>query len=213
MENEQIRIEYVPITEIKPNEYNPKKINEHDAKELEQSYLRFGMVDPIIINSAVGREGVIIGGHQRYVMLRKLKVESVPVVRLNIPELQREKELCLRLSKNQGHFDLKLLSSEFEPDFLLSLGWKQDELINLDIVDSDNFDGAGINYLDCVTKDKYGISIGRVFGIASKAKVFKLEEKIISKMRERGLIEAGDSLGVTPEVIMEEMIDVLVSQW
>ncbi len=52
MQDEQLKIEYVEIEVLKPNEYNPKQINEKDAQDLEESIVRFGIVDPLIINKA-----------------------------------------------------------------------------------------------------------------------------------------------------------------
>ena len=58
---EKLKIEYVSIKGIRPNEYNPKKMTEKEAQELEESITKFGPVDPIICNKAEGREGRIIG--------------------------------------------------------------------------------------------------------------------------------------------------------
>ena len=51
----------------------------------------------------------------------------MPVVKLNIPDLVKERELCLRLSKNVGEFDLDLLS-EFDEDLLVDVGWSGEEI-------------------------------------------------------------------------------------
>ena len=61
-----IKIEDVLLEKIKPNEYNPKGMTEKEKKELKNSIVKFGIVDPVILNSAPEREGVIIGGSQRY---------------------------------------------------------------------------------------------------------------------------------------------------
>ena len=136
----QLKIEYIPIGDIKPNEYNPKILTEKEEKDLEKSIIKFGIVDPLIINIAKGREGIIIGGHQRYRVYRKLNFEEVPVVKLNIPDLVKERELCLRLSKNVGEFDLNLLS-EFDEKLLENIGWSSKELNRIFVeVGEDNFD-------------------------------------------------------------------------
>ena len=61
-----IKIEDVLLEKIKPNEYNPKGMTEKEKKELKNSIVKFGIVDPVILNSAPEREGVIIGGSRRY---------------------------------------------------------------------------------------------------------------------------------------------------
>ena len=80
MENNKLKIEYVDISKLKENEYNPKKMSEVEAKNLEKSITEFGIVDPLIVNRAKGREGIIIGGHQRFKIYKKLKIKEVPVV-------------------------------------------------------------------------------------------------------------------------------------
>lgn len=124
---EQLKIEYVSIGTLKPNEYNPKKMTEKEAKDLERSIIEFGIVDPFICNKAEGREGIIIGGHQRYKIYQKLKYQEVPVIWLNIPDIKKEQELCLRLSKNTGSFDYDLLVN-FDEDLLKNIGWESEEL-------------------------------------------------------------------------------------
>ena len=52
---------------------------------------------------------------------------DVPVVYLNIPEIDREKELNLRLNKNVGAWDEELLKA-FDTDLLLDVGFTPDEL-------------------------------------------------------------------------------------
>ena len=124
---DKLKIEYVPIMEIRPNEYNPKQMTKKEAEDLEKSIVRFGIVDPLIINSAENRKGIIIGGHQRYNIYQKLKYEEVPVVWVDIPDLEKEKELCLRLSKNTGSWDHDLLG-EIEENILSEVGFGSDEL-------------------------------------------------------------------------------------
>jgi ParB-like chromosome segregation protein Spo0J len=63
---DNLKIEYVPLSEIRPNEYNPKLMTKKEAQDLEKSIIKFGMVDPLIVNGAEKRRGIIIGGHQRY---------------------------------------------------------------------------------------------------------------------------------------------------
>ncbi|WP_372856212.1 site-specific DNA-methyltransferase [Pedobacter sp.] len=124
---DKLEIEYVPIEQIKPNEYNPKRLTEKEAKDLEKSIVKFGVVDPLIVNKAIGREGILLGGHQRLNIYQKLKYKEVPVVWVDEPDLKREQELCLRLSKNTGSWSDDLLCN-FDDDLLLEIGWEQSEL-------------------------------------------------------------------------------------
>jgi DNA modification methylase len=122
-----LKIQYVDITLLKATDYNPRKWSESQVQGLTESIKRFGLVDPIICNSAKGRENIVIGGHFRLKIANDLKIKQVPVVYINIPDLEKEKELNLRLNKNQGEFDLELLK-DFEEEFLLDVGFNSEEL-------------------------------------------------------------------------------------
>ncbi len=124
---EKLHIEYIPVADIRENEYNPKTIDAKSLADLEQSIIEFGTVDPLILNSAPHRKNILIGGHQRLKVYRKLKYETVPCVYINIPDLEREKELCIRLTKNTGEFDLSALA-EFDESFLQNLGFTSEDL-------------------------------------------------------------------------------------
>jgi DNA modification methylase len=124
---ETLKVVYVPISELKPSEYNPRKWNEAQTTALKESMQRFGTVDPLICNSASGRENVVIGGHFRLKVAKDLGLKEIPVVHVNIPELEREKELNIRLNKNLGEFDLAILK-DFGEDFLKDVGFDTVEL-------------------------------------------------------------------------------------
>ena len=122
-----MKIVQVPISEIKGAEYNPRKWSEKAIKDLTASIQEFGMVDPIIVNSAENRKNVVIGGHFRLKIAKDLKYTEVPVVYVNIPNEQKERELNVRLNKNTGEFDFDLLANLGE-DLLKNVGFMSDEL-------------------------------------------------------------------------------------
>lgn len=53
------------ISDLKPAEYNPRRMTEKQKQDIRNSLTEFGLVDPIIVNTFKGRENVIVGGHQR----------------------------------------------------------------------------------------------------------------------------------------------------
>lgn len=122
-----LKIVQVPISELKPAGYNPRTWAKAQLEALKQSFAGFGAVDPLIANSAPHRKNVLIGGHMRLAALKELGYETVPVVYVSIPELEREKELNLRLNKNTGSFDLSLLA-DFDPALLADIGFSSEEL-------------------------------------------------------------------------------------
>lgn len=135
-----MEIKRVPIKDLKFSEYNPRKASKKQFEDLKESIKRFGIVDPIIVNSAKNRKNVIIGGHFRVRVAKDLGIKEVPVVYVNIPDIEKEKELNLRLNKNLGEFDYDLLAN-FDEDLLKDVGFESeelDEIFGLEI--DDNFD-------------------------------------------------------------------------
>lgn len=136
MNNIKIQTVEVKINDLTAASYNARTHNETQAEQLKQSIQRFGLVDPIIVNSAPNRKNIIIGGHFRWEVAKQLGFETVPVVFVDIPDIDKEKELNLRLNKNTGEFDWDLLA-KFDESFLADVGFSSDELdsiFDLDIV-------------------------------------------------------------------------------
>ena len=123
----QLNIEQVSVSELKANEYNPKKFSEAMMSSLKDSISIFGFVDPLIVNGSSDRKNILIGGHARLKIAKELGLKTVPVVYINIPDIEKEKELNIRLHKNQGEFDLKLLTN-FSEEFLDGIGFSSEEL-------------------------------------------------------------------------------------
>lgn len=129
-----LKIVEVAVSKLKPSEYNPRKWNEAQITGLKESIQRFGLVDPIICNDAPGREGVVIGGHFRLKIAQDLGFKEVPVVYITLPDIEKEKELNIRLNRNLGEFDLDLLKT-FDAEFLTDIGFSSEELDNVFAID------------------------------------------------------------------------------
>ena len=122
-----MRLTEVDIDELKFSEYNPRKATKKQYEELKTSLERFGMVDPIIVNSAENRKNVIIGGHFRVRVAKDLGWQKVPVVYVKISDIKKEQELNLRLNKNTGEWDWDLLAN-FDEEMLLDVGFTELEV-------------------------------------------------------------------------------------
>jgi len=117
----------VAIENLKIAEYNPRKATPEQKEQVKTSISRFGMAIPILVNSAPERENVIIGGHLRVQMAKEIGILEVPVRYINIPDLNLEKELNLRLNKNTGDFDYEMLAN-WNEDFLSEVGFSSEDL-------------------------------------------------------------------------------------
>ncbi len=123
----QLNITEADINALNPAAYNPRKWSEEKTKQLTDSIRSFGLVDPIIVNGAMSRKNTVIGGHFRLKVAKDLGYTKVPVVYIDIADIEREKELNLRLNKNLGEWDLDLLA-EFDETILADVGFDTTEL-------------------------------------------------------------------------------------
>ena len=126
----KLKIVQVSIGLLKFADYNPRKWSSEAISGLKESINRFGLVDPIIVNCAEERKNVVIGGHFRLKVAKDLGYKEVPCVYINIPDIEKEKELNIRLNKNIGEFDWDLLA-KFDESFLSDIGFSSEELDNI----------------------------------------------------------------------------------
>ena len=123
---QDLEVRYVPIKNLKTTDYNPRRWDQTALGHLKESIKRFGAVNPLIVNNAPKRNNIIIGGHMRLRAFKDLDYKTVPVVYVTISDIEREKELNIRLNKNTGEFDLSLLA-EFDETFLADIGFSSEE--------------------------------------------------------------------------------------
>jgi len=117
----------ISVSELKAAEYNPRQWTEKEIEDLTNSIKEFGVVDPLIINKHKGRENMVVGGHFRLYIAKKLGIKTVPVVYVDLDE-KKERELNIRLNKNQGEWDFDKLANEFDNEDLLEFGFTEIEL-------------------------------------------------------------------------------------
>ena len=76
----ELKIDYVPLSQLKPFDRNARKHDEKDVKNIAQSIDKYGFNDPI---GVWGDDNVIVEGHGRFLAAKKLKLKKVPVLRLD----------------------------------------------------------------------------------------------------------------------------------
>ena len=123
----KLTVEYVPVESLLPSDYNPRAWSKDAITQLKESIKKYGLVDPLLVNSAPNRKDVVIGGHFRLSIAKELGINEVPVVYINIPDIEKEKELNIRLNKNLGDWDWNLLAN-FDESFLSGIGFSSEEM-------------------------------------------------------------------------------------
>ena len=106
-----MQVEKVSISKLNPAKYNPRKDlkpGDTEYEKLKRSMAEFGYVEPIIWNK---RTGNIVGGHQRYKILKDMKYKEAECVIVDLDD-NREKALNVALNKISGEFDIPLLKEE-----------------------------------------------------------------------------------------------------
>jgi DNA (cytosine-5-)-methyltransferase len=145
-----MQIASMPINDLEPAAYNPRKDlkpGDPEFEKLKRSLTEFGYVEPVIYNHTTGR---VVGGHQRLKVLAALGYTDVDCVVVELDET-REKALNIALNKISGDWDeskLALLIADLDAsDFDAELtGFDDEEIASLigsldeDEVEDDDFD-------------------------------------------------------------------------
>src|SRR3990167_4256316 len=118
------------ISELRPAEYNPRRLTQKQYKSLRESMEELGHLGVAVVNQHKGRENVIISGHQRIKIARDMGHKVFPCIEVSFPP-EQEKRANLRLNKNQGEWDFDILANEFELEELAAVGFDEEEEVHL----------------------------------------------------------------------------------
>ncbi|WP_309145154.1 site-specific DNA-methyltransferase [Brevibacillus sp. HB2.2] len=104
-----MNIRKIPVSMIKPADYNPRldlQPGEDEYEKLKRSIEEFGYLEPVIWNEVTGN---IVGGHQRYkILVNEQGRTEIEVVVVQL-EPEKEKALNIALNKIGGDWDLPKL--------------------------------------------------------------------------------------------------------
>ena len=107
----KLKVEYIPIENIKPYAGNAKKHPAEQIEQIKQSIQEFGFNDPLAI-----WKDEIVEGHGRVIAAKELGMDKIPVIRLDgLTDEQRRAYTLVhnKLTMNSG-FDPELLAVELE---------------------------------------------------------------------------------------------------
>ena len=126
-----LKIEYIPIEDIKPYKNNAKLHPEEQIQQIKNSILEFGFNDPLAL-----WHDTIVEGHGRLLAAQELGYKELPVIRLD--DLTDEQRKAYTLAHNKltmnSDFDLDILTAELDDitdidmsDFGFDLDFDTDE--------------------------------------------------------------------------------------
>lgn len=110
----ELKIEYLPVTELKPYENNARKHAEADIEAIKKSIEEFGFNDPIGI-----WHDIIVEGHGRLLAAQELEMTEVPVIRLDhmTDEERRAYAIAHNKTAELSEWDFEMLDTELEDIF------------------------------------------------------------------------------------------------
>ena len=137
-ENPAIKVVWRKMSELKPAEYNPRKISAAQRASLREGMKKFGWAGAYaVINTNPDRMNVIISAHQRIKIWQELGNTECPCVEVNL-SYEDERELNIRLNQNGGEFDNDLLQKFFDNEELVLFGFSVSELPSIEEVLGDD---------------------------------------------------------------------------
>ena len=107
----ELKVEYVPIEDIKPYENNAKLHPAFQIEQIKKSIQEFGNNDPVAV-----WHGEIVEGNGRYEALKQLGYTEIPVIRLDglTDEQRRAYGLIHNKLTMNSDFDIDLLAEELD---------------------------------------------------------------------------------------------------
>ena len=119
-EFKDMEVRRMPLADLKPAAYNPRKMRDEARQGLGSSIGKFGMMVPIIWNE---QSGNIVGGHQRYDHLMAIGETETDVVVVN---LDHDHEVALNIALNS-----KQIRGDFTKDVVGLLEMSEAQLGNV----------------------------------------------------------------------------------
>jgi len=108
----ELKIQYIDVNKIQPYKNNARLHNNEQLASLEQSITLLGNRKPIEIDE----NGIIICGHGRFEVYKKLGLDHIPVIIHN--DMTEEQKKAYRIADNEialkSEWDFKLLNIEIE---------------------------------------------------------------------------------------------------
>lgn len=168
--NQNLKIEYIPIEDIKPYENNGKLHPAEQIQQIKNSILEFGFKDPIAV-----WHNIIVEGHGRLLAAQELGYKELPIIRLDDLSDEQRKAYCLAHNKltMNSDFDFDILTAEIdeiEKIDMSDFGFELDGGFDMENIEE-------VNGFDENNNDKEYFTAAFTFPTAQKEQILKYLRK------------------------------------
>lgn len=179
-------VQEVDVKEIRPNPYQPRKIFTEEAiKELKDSIIQHGIIQPIIVKKSIKGYDIVVG-ERRFRAAKLAGLNKVPVV---IKDFTNQQMMELAVLENLQREDLTPIEEAFAYQTLLDkLDITQEELANRlgksrpHITNHIRLLSLPENIQSLINEGKISMGHGRaLLGVKQKELLPKLVEKIVNE--------------------------------
>lgn len=179
-------VQEVAVKEIRPNPYQPRKIfTEEGIKELKDSILQHGIIQPIIVKKSIKGYDIVVG-ERRFRAAKLAGLNTVPVV---IKDFTNQQMMELAVLENLQREDLTAIEEAIAYQTLLDkLDITQEELAKRlgrsrpHITNHIRLLALPESIQDLINEGKISMGHGRaLLGVKKKELLPKLVEKIIDE--------------------------------
>lgn len=162
-------IELVPIGDVRPSTYNPRKADPIRLKIIELSLRKLGWLLPIYAD----KDGEILSGHQRHLVATRMGFTEVPVS--YVPRMTLDERKAINVAFNRGTNDMQ---NSDAPDTL------KQALEQCNVFDIASVLPDQTNPFQCLTAEKVSVE---PFLKANKGRWVPYARNLAQMLRKRGI--------------------------
>lgn len=135
-----MKIEKVKISEVKPNEENPRVIRDDKFIKLVQSIKEFPKmleIRPIVVND----EMVVLGGNMRLRACKEAGLKYAHIINAKDLTPEQQKQFIIKDNVSFGEWDWDLIANQFDTEELDDWGldvWQQPEDVDYSALDDED---------------------------------------------------------------------------
>lgn len=127
MKNDEVKLQYIPVSYIKPNPYQPRRdFNKKALEELSESIKAYGVIQPISVRQIKEDSYELIAGERRLRASKMAELQAIPAL---VVEYRDKESAIVALVENLQREDLNFIEeAEGYSNLILDHGFTQQEI-------------------------------------------------------------------------------------